>query len=100
MLKVETTVQIGNDRAQGMSPENVVEYFARVKLLLEELEIREPSHVFNLDECGFSVKGMTRGRRVKRVVQAETTVHQRTISWAGSVDHVTCMTVVSASGIL
>ena len=43
---------------------------------------------------------MTRGRRVKRVVQAGTTVHQRTISWAGSVDHVTCMTIVSASGIL
>eukprot|EP00171_Calliarthron_tuberculosum_P004068 IDg4068t1 len=81
-----------------MSPENVAEHFARLRSVLDKYSITEPTHVFNLDECGFSVKGMTWGKRIKRVVHAGTTSFQRTLSWSGSVDHVTCMAVVSAAG--
>lgn len=97
-LTVKSTADLENERAQAMSPEHVAEHFARVRTVLDKYRITEPTHVFNLDECGFSVKGMTWGRRVKRVVHAGTTSFQRTLTWTGSVDHVTCMAVVSAAG--
>lgn len=97
-LKVKTTAQLENERSEAMSPDIVAEHFARIRTLMDSYGIHDPTHVFNLDECGFSVKGMSWGRRVKRVAVEGTTVFQRTIAWQGSVDHVTCMAVVNAAG--
>lgn len=44
------------------------------------------------------MKGMTWGRRVKRVVLKGFTAHMRTLKWQGSIDHVILMAVINAAG--
>ena len=96
-LRAKTTVELERERSDAMSPDNVARHFARVQHILKSHGINEPTHVFNLDECGFSVKGMTWGRKVKRIVADGSTCYMRTIAWQGSLDHVTMMAVVNAA---
>lgn len=68
-LSVKTSVDHENERVDAMSPHNVAQHFARIRYLLNKYDIQDPTKVFNIDECGFSVKGMTWGRRIKRVIE-------------------------------
>ncbi len=53
---------------------------------------------FNLDESGFSIRGMALGGREKCVVGKEVRPNTRYLKFQGSMDHVTVMPVVSATG--
>lgn len=72
--------------------------FARIRSVCDKQNITEPTHVFNLNECSFSVKGMTWGCRVKRVVSVRYTAYFRTLNWKFDIDHVTLIAVVNAAG--
>ena len=48
-----------------MSPENIAAHFARIKAISQKFDIIKPWQVFDLDECGFSIRGMALGRKVK-----------------------------------
>ena len=81
-----------------MSPENVAAHFARIKPLSQKFDITKPWQVFKLDECGFSIRGMALGRRVKRLVQRSSRASTRTLKWQRTADHVTMMAIVNAVG--
>lgn len=57
----------------------------------------QKTQVFNLDECRFSIRGMTLGRS-KCVVQKGTQGNTKEPKFRGTFDHVTMMPVISASG--
>lgn len=97
-LKLQCAVNLEYERAEAMSPVNIAAHFARIKALSEKYGIKEPCQVFNLDESGFSIRGMAWSGRSKRVVRRAARANARQLKWRGSVDHVTMMAVVSAGG--
>lgn len=58
ILRVQTTADLKHERSEAIFPERVVEHWVNIRTICEKYSIIEPTHVFNLDECGFSVKGM------------------------------------------
>lgn len=55
-------VNLESERVDAMNPEYVARYFTRIKALMRKFDIDEPTRIFNLDESGFYIKGMTFGR--------------------------------------
>lgn len=49
--------------SNSMSPERISQQFARICSLCDMHNITEPTHIFNLDDCAFSVKEIIWGRR-------------------------------------
>lgn len=99
-LKLKTRTNLEQVRAEAMNPSTVAKHFARIVALCEHYEIRDASQMFNLDETGFSIKGMRTGGRTKCVVPKNARANSRDVTFRGSIDHVTFMPVVSASGQL
>lgn len=97
-LTLKSRVNLEHDRADAMNPENCAKHFARIKALCDKHGINDGCYIFNLDESGFSMRGMTLGGRTKCVVQRGTRANTREVKFRGTVDHVTLMPVVSGSG--
>lgn len=98
VLRLKSTVNLEHERAEAMCPENVAAHFARIRALADKHDITEPFQVFNLDESGFSIKGMSYGSRSKRIVRNGSRANARQLKWRGTCDHVTLMAVVNAAG--
>lgn len=81
-----------------MTPEIVATHFARIRGLCDKYSIKQGSCIFNLDESGFSIRGMTLGGRKKCIVKKGTRANTKYVKFKGTVDHVTLMPVVSGSG--
>ncbi len=64
-LSLKTRANLEHDRAAAMTPEIVATHFARIRALCVKHNIIHGAHIFNLDESGFSIRGMTLG--VERV---------------------------------
>lgn len=96
-LTLRRRVQLEADRADAMNPENVATHFARLHAICEKHSINDSSRIINLDESGFSLRGMTIGR-AKCIVKSGTRGNTRELKFRGSCDHVTLMPVVSAAG--
>lgn len=62
------------ERAETMTAQNVASHFAGSKALTEKFDTTNLSRIFNSDESGFSIKGMTLGYPsvLFRVVHVET----------------------------
>lgn len=58
--------------------------------------IKEEIQVFNLDYCGFYIRGMTLGR-TKCVVQTGIRGYKREMCFRGTYDHLTMIEVISES---
>ena len=97
-LALKTRINLEHDRSLAMNPENVATHFARIKALCAKHSISDGCYVFNLDESGFSIRGMTLGGRSKCIVQRGTRANTREPKFKGTCDHVTLMPVVSAAG--
>lgn len=54
-----------------MTPQNLAADYARLKTLIEIFDLNDPSRIFNVDESGFIIKGMTINRS-KFIVQSGT----------------------------
>lgn len=96
-IELKTAVDIESERVAAMCPENVASHFARIHSLCRNYNIKDASHVFNLDEYGLSIYGMKRGGRIKRAVQKSTRANAKGIKWHGSINHVIMMAVVNGS---
>lgn len=57
-----------------MNPENGTRHFPIIMGLIEKHNITKGTKVLNLDECRFSIRGMTLGRS-KCVLQKETSAN-------------------------
>lgn len=80
-----------------MDPEILAYHFAGLKEVIDKHKIRDPCRIFNLDDCGFSIRGMTLGRS-KCAVKKGTIGNTRELTFKGTVDHVTMMPVILAFG--
>lgn len=83
-------------RAIVMSPQTVETHFSMLKSIIEKHDIKDPSCIFNVDESGFSIRGMAVGR-AKSVVESGTKANMLENRFQGTCDHVILMPVVSAS---
>lgn len=97
-LSLRKRVNLEQDRALAMNPTTVAAHFTRLKAVIEKYDIHDPSRIFNLDESGFSIKGMTLGGRAKCIVSEGARGNIVEPKFRGSCDHVTLMPVVSAAG--
>ncbi len=64
-----------------MNPETVAVHFARIKSLCSKHNIAEGCYIFNLDESGFSIRGMALGGREKCVVEKEVRPNTRYLTF-------------------
>lgn len=96
-LTLRKRVNLEAERAEAVTPENLATHFARIKALMDKHDITEADQVLNLDESGFSMRGMSFGRS-KCLVQQGTRANTRELKWRGTCDHVTVMPVISAAG--
>ena len=60
--------------------------------------MKDGRFVFNLDESGSSIRGMTLGGCEKCIVKREGPANTKNLTFRGCTDHVTLMPVVSATG--
>ena len=97
-LHIKSSVNLKYQRAEAMCPENVAAHFARIRALCSKHRITDAYQVFNLDESGFSLRGMTHGSRSKRIVKRGSRPNSREVKWKGKCDHLTMMAVVNAAG--
>ena len=65
----QTSVDLERDRGRAMSPENVASYIARLRWIMDKNDIADQTHVFIMDQCGFAVSRVTRGKLMNRVVE-------------------------------
>ena len=89
-------VNLESDRAVAMSPENVASHYARVRAHFEKYEI-DATRILNLYESVFSIRSMTLGRS-KCLVKIGSRGNTTEPKFRATCDHVTIMTVISASG--
>lgn len=82
---------------KAKSPENVATRFTYLKSLMEKRDINDASRIFNLDEFGFSLRGMTLGMS-KCVVASVTRENTREQKFRVSCDHVIIMPVMFTVG--
>lgn len=73
-----------------MRPDVVAKHLARVRVTCEKNN--------NLDYSGLSVRGMTLGGREKCIVTNKALANTKDLLFRGSIDHVTLVSVVSATG--
>lgn len=97
-LRLRKRVNLENARCEAMNPDTVAEHFARIRAITEKHGINDPTRIINLDESGFSIRGMTLGGRSKCVVSQGSRGNTTEPKFKGTCDHVTLMPVVSASG--
>lgn len=96
-ISLRKRVSLDQYRQQSMNPENLVKHFCRLRPDMKRFDIMDPTRIFNLDESGFSVKGMTLGRS-KFFVPKGRRGNSIESKFRGSCDHVTMMPVISAAG--
>lgn len=74
----------------------MAKYFARIRALVKKYDI-DATRLFNLDETGFGMKGMTFGRS-KCIVETKDRANTKELKLKGIVDRIKLMPVVSAAG--
>lgn len=94
-LILRLRVSLEADRALSLNLENMAAHFARVCPVFEINANDDPSRVFNLDQSGFSMKGVTLGRS-KIVGRNGTRGNTREVKFRGAIRHFTLMPAFSA----
>lgn len=92
---MQTAADLKQERVDGMSTARFTEHFDRIRSVCDIQNITEPTRVFNIYKCGFSMKCMMWDRCVKRIVSAGSTSCFRTLKWKGSIYPVTRMAIVN-----
>lgn len=102
-LRTSAVQKKENGREKYVRPEVISEHIARVAALVKRFNITSADHVFNMDQSGSSISkmvgrefrmGIADGSKNNRSVALKKTLYVK-----GSLDRVTVMTVVSASGV-
>lgn len=98
-LTLKRCVKFESERADEMSPQNIVTDFAQIEALKKKHAILDACRIFNFDKNGFYIRGMAIGRS-NCVVKNGTRANMRDPMFKGTLDHVPLMNVVSATGLI
>lgn len=90
---------IEDKREKAVTADNLCEHLQRVQAVFDRFNIKDPRHVFNLDESGASFHQITGRSLRKGVCMKGQKVQRIAVRTKGNLDHVTIMSVVSAAGV-
>ena len=61
-ISLRRRIALDKCRCMAINPQNVAKQFCRLRAVMKKFDILDPSIIFNLEESGFSIKGMNLGR--------------------------------------